>query len=222
MLPDFAGMVGARLSSQAQDASPLGRGISLHHRTDELFHGADEFLDLMQDAMGRLTALGVARGPARAIGHIGVEMLIDGELLAREPALADTYERTLAHSGGVDPAVFREQSGHEGYRVLHHRLSAHGAPYDYRNVDAVTRRLVRMLAHRPRLSLAETDAEHVIRSAGAGAGAHSRRRFLPCSRDSRREPPRRPDASARSGQAQESPRRERSPPWKGYSRAIKG
>jgi hypothetical protein len=162
MLPDFAGMVGARLSSQAQDASSLGRGITLHHRTDELFHGADEFLDLMQDAMARLTALGVARGPARAIGHIGVEMLIDGELLAREPALAEAYESTLARSGPLDPAVFREQDGHESYRVLHHRLSAHGAPYDYRNVDAVTRRLYRMLAHRPRLALAETDAEHVV------------------------------------------------------------
>lgn len=161
MLPDFASMVGARLAAEAADESPLGRGIALHHATDEVFHSAHAFVTLMHDAMQALVDRGVPRGPARAVGHIGVEMIIDGELLAHDAQLAAAYETALASGRELSADVFRSPEGYVGFRALQRRLAAHGAPFDYRNVEAVGRRLSYMLGHRPRLAIAPENEPHV-------------------------------------------------------------
>jgi hypothetical protein len=168
MLPDFAGMAGARLVRGAAASSPLGHGIAFHHATDEAFHGSPNFLGLMQDTMDRLLIAGVGRGPARAIAHIGVELLLDGELLEQHQSLSAAYLGALEAGPELGPEHFREPNGHLSYRVLHRRLSAHGAPHDYRNAEAVARRLARILAGRPRLRLAEGDeipVQHALREA---------------------------------------------------------
>ena len=98
MLPDFASMAGTRLSSGAPVPDPdraLAHGIALHHRTDDAFHGDPWFTSLVQATLDALSADGVPRGAARAVGHVGVEMLIDGELL-RRPGVADAYTAALA------------------------------------------------------------------------------------------------------------------------------
>jgi hypothetical protein len=155
MLPDFVGMAGTRLVQGAADHTPLGRGIALHHRTDDVFHGAEPFLQLTHATMERLIADGLARGPARAVGHLGVEMLLDGELLLEYEALADVYRSALAAASELDPARFAQPDGHDRLRVLAARLSAYGVPYDYRNTEAVAARLVRILARRPRLAISD-------------------------------------------------------------------
>jgi hypothetical protein len=164
MLPDFASMTGARLAPHVDGDSPLGQGIAFHHATDDVFHGSSAFLRLMQESMDRLLAAGVGRGPARAIAHIGVELLIDGELLVEHDLLAGAFTGALSAAPELEPRFFRDPNGHLSYRVLHQRLSAHGAPHDYRNVEAVGRRLARILAPRPRLRLAEGDEIHVQRT----------------------------------------------------------
>jgi hypothetical protein len=171
MLPDFASMMGARLAPHTAATTPLGQGITFHHATDDVFHASPVFLGLMQDTMDRLLAAGVGRGPARAIGHIGVELLIDGELLAEHDVLADAFTGALSAAPELEPAVFRDPNGHLGYRVLQRRLSAHGAPHDYRNVEAVARRLGRILAGRPRLALAGGDEIPVQRTLAAIQGS---------------------------------------------------
>ena len=171
MLPDFASMTGQRLAPDATDDSPLGRGVALHHATDELFHGSSIFVGLMQDAMGRLLAAGVGRGPARAIAHIGVELLLDGELLDEHDELASTFTSALLATPELEPRLFRDPNGHLGYRLLHRRLSAHGAPHDYRNVEAVAHRLGRILEGRPRLRLAPGDEVPVERTLTAIQGS---------------------------------------------------
>jgi hypothetical protein len=155
MLPDFVGMAGTRLSQGAADHTPLGRGIALHHRTDDVFHGAEPFLQLTHATMERLIADGLGRGPARAVGHLGVEMLLDGELLSEYEVLADAYRTALDAATQLDPARFAQPDGHDRFRVLAARLSAYGVPYDYRNTEAVAARLFRILARRPRLAIAE-------------------------------------------------------------------
>ena len=154
MLPDFVGMAGTRLSQGAADHTPLGRGIALHHRTDDVFHGAEPFLKLTHATMEQLLASGLGRGPARAVGHLGVEMLLDGELLLEYEHLADVYRGALEATRELEPARFAQPDGHDRLRVLAARLSAYGVPYDYRNTEAVAERLVRILARRPRLAIA--------------------------------------------------------------------
>jgi hypothetical protein len=172
MLPDFASMVGVRLSARhagpvdvrdgcENEADPLSEGIALHHRTDEVFHSAPQFTRLMQETLEELTSLGVARGAARAVGHIGVEMLIDGELV-RGHEVAAAYLEAL-QAGGHASAPFREEQGSVRWQALRLRLLAFGPPHDYGNLDVVLGRLVHVLQHRPRLAL-DDDSARLVRS----------------------------------------------------------
>ncbi|MDB4972792.1 MAG: hypothetical protein JWN48_1133 [Myxococcaceae bacterium] len=160
MLPDFAGMARTRLrkpevAPPALAAEPrrvaLHEGIALHHRTDDAFHAAPPFVALLQETLDELSALGVPRGSARAVGHVGVEMFIDGELIC-EPAVAAAYTRALNVGAGLDH-VFLDRAGAERWELLRQRLIAYGAPYDYGHPESVLTRLQLMLRGRPRLAI---------------------------------------------------------------------
>ena len=152
MLPDFASMAGTRLAREApaQDGR-LAQGIALHHQTDDVFHGVPSFTGLVQETIDQLTVQGVSRGAARAVGHVGVEMLIDGELL-RAPEVARAYTTALQAGAGIAPA-FVDAAGTARWHSLRERLLAHGPPHDYREPDGVLWRLTHVLARRPRLAL---------------------------------------------------------------------
>src|SRR5258708_1440822 len=81
MLPDFAGMIRARLDDPAPPATELARGVELHHATDAAFHRMPATLALMRELDDRLLGGGCARGPRRAVAHVGVELLLDGVLV---------------------------------------------------------------------------------------------------------------------------------------------
>jgi acyl carrier protein phosphodiesterase len=166
MLPDFAGMAGVRLLSIGDPE--LEAGVRLHHRTDDVFHGAPAFSALVQETIATLTARGVERGPARAVGHIGVEMLIDGELL-REGTLGSAYLSALVAFQEVSSALStrfcaraepRAASADGALATLITRLIRYGIPHDYERPEAVTARVSSVLARRPRLAL--TDAAQAI------------------------------------------------------------
>jgi acyl carrier protein phosphodiesterase len=153
MLPDFAGMAGTRLARTERHAvdDALAAGIALHHRTDDAFHGAPPFVDLLQETLDVLTSLGVPRGSARAVAHIGTEMLMDGELV-RAPAVGHAYTLALAVERPLD-ALFVDADGGPRWARLRDRLRSYGVPYDYRDPDSVLRRLQVVLQSRPRLAL---------------------------------------------------------------------
>ena len=75
MLPDFFGMVRAR--PLALPGGELGDGIAHHLRVDDAFHGAPTFLELVSVTSASLEARGVRRGSARAVGHVGTELVLD-------------------------------------------------------------------------------------------------------------------------------------------------
>ena len=162
MLPDFATMSRARLA-EASDAS-VAAGIALHHSTDAAFHRLPPVLALMRELDERLDRAGCARGPRRAVAHIGVELLLDGVLLD-ELAYRDNYLAGLAH----DPAGvhWREDGDDARFAVLLARLRSHGVPDDLRRTDAITTRLHRMLAHRPLLAPSATDLVSIKSSLAA-------------------------------------------------------
>jgi hypothetical protein len=79
MLPDFSTMCGARITGS--DDEEVAGGIALHHATDAAFHRLAAVTGLMRELDARLERGGCARGPRRAVAHIGVELLLDGVLL---------------------------------------------------------------------------------------------------------------------------------------------
>ncbi len=152
MLPDFAGMCGARLAD-AVDAA-IARGVALHHQTDSAFHQLPVVLGLMRELGARLDAAGCARGPARAVSHIGTELLLDGVLVANAEHRAAYLAGLAADASGVR---WREDFGAARFAVVLARLRAHGVPDDLRAVDAICVRLARVLGHRPRLAPSADD-----------------------------------------------------------------
>ena len=153
MLPDFATMCGARLAEI--DHPELGAGIALHHRTDRVFHACSHFVALFREARRALLARGLGRGHAHAVGHVGVELLLDGWLV-EQPKARETYAAALRcgrHRELGQQIRWLEEDGCERWRRLHRRLEAHGPPEDYRDPTLVAARIERILRDRPRLAL---------------------------------------------------------------------
>ena len=157
MVPDFAAMTRAKLARPATIDAAVAQGIDLHHRTDAAFHGLPVVLGLMRELGERLAAYGCARGPARATGHIGIELLIDGEL-ASDASHAQAYLAALTTESNVlrwdtDDAV----DGVAAMAQLHQRLIGFGVPHDLQRTESIVHRLHRMLHDRPRLAPSAAD-----------------------------------------------------------------
>jgi len=152
MLPDFAGMCGARIASTSDAA--IQRGIDLHHDTDAVFHHAPAVLALFRDAEARLTALGCRRGPTRAAAHVGVELLLDGTLLDDDRHRA-AYAVALAHDTAT--IAWREPGDPDRFAALLARIRPYGVPDDLRRPASVAERIFRALAGRKLLAPAASE-----------------------------------------------------------------
>lgn len=151
MLPDLLPMVGAQLRGPLLD-DDVARGVQFHLQVDALFHETDAFLTLNRRALQDLRELGVSRGPARACAHIGVEMLIDAQLI-KDPELLDGYLRALA----VGARSVHVHDGQDAKSVtslmgLCGHLLDRGAWVHAVAPERLERRLGGALAHRPRLT----------------------------------------------------------------------
>jgi hypothetical protein len=149
MLPDFATMCGGRIDRA--DGDDVTAGIALHHATDAAFHTLPVVTGLMRELDGQLA--GCARGPRRAVAHIGVELLLDG-VLADEPGYRAAYLDGLAHEPRL---AWRDPEAEPRFALLLDRLRARGVPDDLRSPDAITTRIQRILAHRPLLAASPDD-----------------------------------------------------------------
>ncbi len=147
MLPDFASMCGARL--HGSDDAAVHRGLAHHQAVDERFHVAPEFTALCRQVSVSLRDAGVGRGPAMAVAHVGVEILIDATLLG------DVDSAYLA-AISTEPALTWSDDG-AAWRSLRGRLRDHGVPSLYRDDERVAELMMRILDSRPRLRL---EAEH--------------------------------------------------------------
>lgn len=158
MLPDFASMVGVRLGKH--DHAVLAAGIDDHHRTDEAFHGTPTFVRLCREEALGLEAVGLGWGAARAIAHVATELMLDGLLLERAEVERGYVDAVLTIDWML-PAMRFERDGLTRFRELHARLSRYGPPHGYRDPLFVRDRMVQILARRPRLALADGDAERL-------------------------------------------------------------
>ena len=153
MLPDFATMSETRLAEV--DHPELSAGIALHHRTDRVFHAAPHFLALCREARGALLARGLGRGHAHAVGHVGIELLLDGWLVKQQKA-REAYAAALRcgrHQELGRQIRWLDEEGRARWRSLRRRLERHGPPEDYRDPTLVASTVERILRGRPRLAL---------------------------------------------------------------------
>lgn len=160
MLPDFASMSRTRLRGARDER--VGAGVALHHATDDVFHGAATFVALNARGVETLEAAGLGRGPARAVAHVGIELLLDGLLLG-DPALEAAYLEAVSLPVAELGLSFRGEDGAARFEALQVRLRSHGLPDDYRWPDRVALRLEQILARRPRLALTPEDRPRVVR-----------------------------------------------------------
>lgn len=162
-LPDFAAMGRFHLCvppaawPDARD-QPIRAGIALHHRTDEAFHRHPWFTERVQIIRHRLEAQGIARGPSRAIAHVGPEMLLDGALLGgHQPLIDATFGALDHHRRSLADWTRSSTVGHPtvdravDWTMHLERLVNYGLPSDYSDPVAVAHRLLRILAGRSRL-----------------------------------------------------------------------
>ncbi|MEL7157341.1 MAG: hypothetical protein AAFN30_12175 [Actinomycetota bacterium] len=179
-LPDLGAMGGFRLLGRSDDRS-VTDGIDLHHRTDDAFHRHPWFTQRNRRLTQRLDDAGLGRGPARACSHVGIELLLDGELMA-VPELRHASTRAydaIDHRLDALDGLVRDDERTRWRRHLQLIARRH-LPTDYDQPTAVAARLHRILARRPRLALA---AEHIATVAAALADeqpsiADSARDFL--------------------------------------------
>lgn len=152
MLPDLAAMAGLRVAGVAHAGADAGRRF--HYATDAAFHRAEVFHALCLAATHALHEAGLRRGPARAIGHVGIELLLDG-WLAAERGVPALYGEALALGPVLAPAVvFRAERDPAPLVELCGRIAAAPlAPDAWCEPERLAARLVRILARRPRLAL---------------------------------------------------------------------
>jgi hypothetical protein len=152
MLPDLASMAGLRVASIAHAETDAGRRF--HFATDAAFHRVEGFRSLCSTATRALAAAGLRRGPARAIGHVGIELLLDG-WLASEQGVPALYAEALGLTPALAPSlVFRPESDAAPLVELCERIAvAPLTPDLWCEPERLAARLVRILARRPLLAL---------------------------------------------------------------------
>lgn len=153
MLPDFATMVRRRPPATAHPE--LERGVLFHHETDAVFHAAPTFVALCRGAFQRLTSMGLARGPSRAVAHVGVELLLDA-VLAHDAEAVSAYREALAaaHPDALGSAlVWCEADAPARFEELRVVLCSREPSRTRVAPQLFAARLERALAARPRLML---------------------------------------------------------------------
>jgi hypothetical protein len=165
MLPDLVAMIGLRLPTAAAGDGELGRGIALHHATDAAFHRDAGFVRLCTWALDELTAQGLSRGSARAVGHVGSELLLDG-LLSHDARALAAYRDSIAEGSRLLAQAalrWRSLADEDELCAALERLAAAPLPEGYADPSFVAERLVRILSRRPRLALQPGDRAAVER-----------------------------------------------------------
>jgi hypothetical protein len=158
-LPDLAAMLRVRLERPGGD---LGRGVACHHECDAVFHRSPWFRTGLHDVRAALTDRGVDLGPARACGHAGLEMLLDGVLVS-DPLVAGAFDRVLIDL--VEPAdevvLLAGRSDRARWRAGLSRVASGLDPRRYRDPRFVAERLHAMTRGRRRIELPAEQVDRV-------------------------------------------------------------
>lgn len=152
-LPDLASMAGTKIERSLLSAE-VEEGVVLHHLADRAFHALEVFHTGSGQIRERLLEAGVSTGPARAVGHAGYELLLDGCLLTRAGVEAE-FSQVLARAPEVAEAVPSADLGR--WRALFVALRDERWWLGYKEPQMVATGLHRLLRVRPRLRFSEAE-----------------------------------------------------------------
>ena len=160
MLPDLTVMAG--IPGLRGVPGVLGAGVGFHHVTDEVFHGAPAFRELMTRLGRRLAQTGLRRGSARAASHVAIELHLDGVLAADDDARA-AFERAMAFAtnSALAPALGWTTEDADRWSRLCARLQDGALVRGYRDAGFVAECVLRILKRRPRLAPDEAHAQRL-------------------------------------------------------------
>jgi len=108
-LPDWLGAAdrGARIvrerltGGEAEESRDLAEGVRRHFADDAAFHGNEAFLEAERETIALLRQeVRDPRQHAWFLGHVLVEMLLDGWIVRRAPAAVDAYYAAI---DAIDP-----------------------------------------------------------------------------------------------------------------------
>jgi hypothetical protein len=159
MLPDLAAIARVRVT---RPTGELGAGVAFHHSCDQVFHESPWFRETNRTLRDALLAAGVDSGPARACSHAGVEMLLDGRLVADDSVDAQARVALQAVSAGAPE--LGALAPDDARDVWLERLQMIGSSLDpgrYRDARFVAERLQRMTTGRRRIELPVEQVETV-------------------------------------------------------------
>jgi acyl carrier protein phosphodiesterase len=146
-LPDLAPMAGVRVARANLDGA-LGAGVRCHLRADVAFHAHPAFRAGSRALRHALADRGVVSGPARAVGHAGWELLLDGTLVGS--GTEEVFQRAMTVGERASSAMAEEDRS-RWTAFLRRARTPGGLRYD--DPRWVADRLHSMLARRPRLRL---------------------------------------------------------------------
>ncbi len=158
--PDLLPRSGARPAHEPTPALEAGR--RLHHRADAVFHHHPVFVAQQRVVLDALTARGVPRGAARASAHLGIELLLDGALVARgdAAAFAGVWARLADPDATVRALV--EPATEVAWCGFLTQFTAYVEPHRYADPAYTAARIERILSWRPRLVLPPEHTPHVL------------------------------------------------------------
>lgn len=154
MLPDFATMARVRLPEVAPGG--LAHGIAFHHAGDREFHRLRLFREQESWTLEHLLERGLRRGPAKGVAHVGVELSLDGALVAVSDA-HELYLGAIAAAGEAD-IDWGDQESASRFGTLVSRLAELGVPSGYADPQVVADRLIRIMEPRSLLRLSDEEA----------------------------------------------------------------
>jgi hypothetical protein len=163
VLPDLAPMVDVRVDRSRVDGR-VGEGVRCHVEADAAFHADPAFRAGAAALRRDLAEAGLERGPVRAVGHAGWELLLDGTLVGS--AAEEAYWRALDVGETVLDAV-AEPDRRRWLAFCAHRHQRPALRYD--DPAWVAERLHSVLARRPRLRFGRERLPAVTRILGSHA-----------------------------------------------------
>jgi hypothetical protein len=162
MLPDLASIIGKPIPQCLSEA--IRQGVRFHLLTDDEFHQAVPFRVHVESSRRALELLGLRKPQARAVSHVGVELILDAALssVTLHGLAFRTALRVAAPRGVADRLQWTSVSGPDQFEALRLRLIERSTCRDFFAKERLVDRLVFALSHRPRLRLSSAEQSAVL------------------------------------------------------------
>jgi hypothetical protein len=162
LLPDFVSLLG--LKSPTTRHPGIAYGVNLHHLTDAAFHELHSFRETCNVEAAELRRLGIPRGPAQAVAHVGIEFLLDDALAEDAPTQSFFTSSLRAGSPEALGSILDWTSSEQAERFdrLRQQVCSIEQPNGPLASSLIAERIARTLRNRPKLAVPPTQQTIVL------------------------------------------------------------